>query len=184
VTFGVAERSWAHASYVEEPSIGKLEFERFEPGAWKPEYPNPAFSNATAGDVYWAAKIIMAFTDDDIRAIVRTGEFSNRDAEATLAKWLIDRRDKIGRYAFQRLSSIDNFTWTLQDGLKFDYLASLHGFTPAPAAFDIQWSRCGSVCYKATITAAGDPHAARVTLLQTAGGSELVAIERDGEGGR
>ncbi len=184
LTFGLVDRSWIRARYVETPSIGKLEFERFKPDGWKPEYRNPAFSNATAGDIYWAAKIIMGFTNDDIRAIVHTGEFSDPAAEATLARWLIERRDKIGRYAFQRVPSIDRFTWTPDGGLKFDYLASLHGFTPEPEEFDIEWSDCGQDCRKARVSAKGTPRAARVTLRQTGDLTEIVAIERDGEGGR
>jgi hypothetical protein len=45
----------------------------FEPQNWRPEYPNPAFLNATDDDAFWAAKAVMAFSDDDIRAIVNTG---------------------------------------------------------------------------------------------------------------
>jgi len=184
VTLGLVDRSWVHARYFEGPSIGKLEFERFQPGAWKPEYPNAAFSNATAGDVYWAAKIIMAFTDDDIRAIVHTGEFSDSAEEATLVRWLIERRDKIGRYAFQRVPSIDRFEWTPDGELKFEDLASLHGFAPSPEGFDIEWSGCGQDCSRASISPKGSHGAVRVTVRQTGDQREIAAIERDGEGRR
>ena len=39
----------------------------------------------------------MAFTDEMIRAIVKTGQFSDPAAEQHLADVLIKRRDKIGR---------------------------------------------------------------------------------------
>ena len=39
----------------------------------------------------------MAFTDEMIRAVVKTGQFSDPAAERHLADVLIKRRDKIGR---------------------------------------------------------------------------------------
>ena len=39
----------------------------------------------------------MAFSDDMIRALVKTGKYSDAAAEKLLADVLIKRRDKIGR---------------------------------------------------------------------------------------
>ena len=46
-------------------------------------------------DAFWAARRVAAFTDDLIRAAVRTGEFSDPQAEKYLADVLIERREKI-----------------------------------------------------------------------------------------
>src|SRR5262249_20293401 len=97
-TFGIFDRKWVRARYAIGPSIGRLDFKHFNPGSWKPRYPNPAFRNALPDDCAWAAKIVMAFSDDDIRAIVRTGELSNPKAEEQLIEWLIFRRDRIGDF--------------------------------------------------------------------------------------
>ena len=51
-------------------------------------------------DAFWAAQRVAAFTDEMIRAIVHTGEFSDPAAEKQLGDILIKRRDKI----VQRLS--------------------------------------------------------------------------------
>jgi hypothetical protein len=48
-------------------------------------------------DAFWAARRVMAFSDDLIRALVKTGQFSDPRAEAYLGDVLIKRRDKIGR---------------------------------------------------------------------------------------
>jgi len=137
-TLGIWDRAWIRARYPDFPSIGRFESDVFDPGAWRPEYPNPAFLNTLPEDGYWAAKIIMAFTVDDIRAIVRTGRLSDPRAEEYLVETLIERRNKIGRYWFSKVLSLDNFRLD-GDMLRFDHLESLYDFAPAPAAVTARW---------------------------------------------
>ena len=91
------------------PCIGYFESEMFDPGSWVPTYPNPAFENCTLRDAYWGAKRVMAFRDEDIRAIVKTAKLSHSEAEEYLIRLLIERRDKIGRYWFSRMNPLDHF---------------------------------------------------------------------------
>jgi hypothetical protein len=183
LTLGIVDRPWIRAKYVKAPSLGKLEFDLFNPAKWKPTFPNPAFANATAADLYWAARIVTAFTDDDIRAIVAAGELSDPRAAETLVRWLIGRRDRIGRYAFGLAPSFDNFDWSETTGLRFDHLASLRGLSPAPGGVTVAWSGCGEGCRRARVLAEGDERAAYVTLRKIDGREDIVAIARDGEGG-
>ena len=89
----------------------------------------------------------MAFTDDEIRAIVRTGQYSNPEAELWIAESLIRRRDKIGRAFFSKVLPFDRFG--VQNGsLTYEDLALKHGFIPSQeyAASDnfpqsVRWSR-------------------------------------------
>ena len=60
ITLGALVPDWARARYPNIPSIGRFESERFQPGKWVPEYPNPAFLNALPDDDFWMAKQIMA----------------------------------------------------------------------------------------------------------------------------
>ena len=53
------------------------------------------FLHARADDTFWAARRVAAFTDEMIRAAVRTGSYSDPAAEALLADVLIKRRHKI-----------------------------------------------------------------------------------------
>lgn len=92
------------------PSVGYFESEIFNPGSWVPTYPNPAFEKATLRDAFWGAKIVTAFRDEEIRAIVRTAHMSDPEAEEFLIRTLIERRDKIGRYWFSRIAPLDKFT--------------------------------------------------------------------------
>ena len=78
-------------------SVGYFSADRFDPPKWKPRVPNPAFRRARPDDTFWAARRVMAFTDDMIRAAVKTGRYSDAAAEKHIADTLIARRDAIGR---------------------------------------------------------------------------------------
>ena len=80
-TLGLAVPRWALAKYEVYPEVGRIEADVFNPEKWTPEYPNPAFLNRLPEDEFWAAKQVMAFTDDEIRAVVKSGQISNPAAE-------------------------------------------------------------------------------------------------------
>ncbi|MCC6292110.1 MAG: hypothetical protein IT164_05635 [Bryobacterales bacterium] len=136
---------WAHARYPAYKSVGRFESKLFRAAGWVPEYPNPAFVNRLPDDNFWAAKQVMAFTDEEIRAIVRTGQYSNPGAAEWIAAALIERRDKIGRAYFADVLPLDRFR--VEAGrLVFDDLARAHGFTQSPGYqtgggdYPIAWS--------------------------------------------
>jgi hypothetical protein len=117
---------WARMSYPKYSSVGTFESQVFRPDQWYPEYPNPAFLNRLADDDFWAAKQVMAFTDDQIRAIVHTGQYSDPAAERYVADTLIARRDKIGQVFFAKVLPLDLFA--VEGGnLVFVDLAKEHG---------------------------------------------------------
>ena len=57
-------------------------------------------------DAFWAARRVMAFSDALIRAVVKTGQFSDPQAEQYLGDVLIKRRDKIGRAYLPKINPI------------------------------------------------------------------------------
>ncbi len=89
--------------------MGRFESKIFDPEKYKPEYPNPAFLNRLPDDEFWAAKQVMAFTDQEIRALVKTGQYSSPEAEDWIVKCLIERRNKVGRTYFAKLLPLDGF---------------------------------------------------------------------------
>jgi len=93
-------------------AVGYFRTDVFKPGEWVPTYPNPAFEKLTERDGYWGAKLVMSFSDEDIEAIVETARISNPDAEAYLVDVLQKRRDKIGRYWFDKVNPLDRFAVT------------------------------------------------------------------------
>lgn len=136
-SLGLAVPNWAWAHYPQFPSIGRFESERFDPETWVPEYPNPAFLNRLPDDEFWAAKQIMAFRDDEIRALVRTARYSDPKAASWLADCLIQRRDKIGRAFFKKVLPLDRFQ-VRQGTLVFDDLLAKSGLGAA-GHLAVQW---------------------------------------------
>jgi hypothetical protein len=142
-TLGIGSAPWERGSFPERPSVGIFESKLFDPDAWKPLVPNPAFLSRLPDDDFWAAKHVMAFTNDDIRAIVETGEFSDqRSAEYVIAT-LARRRDKIGRTFFSRVLPLDHF-WVQNDELMFEDLALKYGFQPY-RHYDVRWARFDNI---------------------------------------
>ncbi len=136
-TFGLVVPSFARADYPRLPSVGRFESERFSAESWVPEYRNAAFANRLPDDAFWAAKQVMNFSDAEIRAIVRTGRYSDPAAEKWVAETLIIRRDKIGRAFLTKVLPLDRFA--IRDGsLVFEDLAATHGLQP-PQSYSIQW---------------------------------------------
>ena len=108
---------------ITHPNLGYFDNRKFNPGKWKSNLFHVTFNYLTEADGYWAAKIISTFTDEDIKAVVRTGGLSDPEAERLLTKILIDRRDMIIHYWFNKVSPLENFE--IQEGssgleLQFD----------------------------------------------------------------
>ncbi len=137
-TLGLAVQPWARADYKDFRSIGRFEWKVFDPEKWLPEYPNPAFRNRLPDDEFWGAKLVTAFTDDEIRAIVSTGQLTDKAAEAWLIECLIARRDKVGKAYFSKLLPLDKFR--VEAGqLAWDDLGASHKYMPA-ADVTFQWA--------------------------------------------
>lgn len=91
------------------PEVCYFGVTRFEPQKFKPLLPNTAFAQMTDEDAYWAAKIVSAFTDEHLVAIVAEGQYRDPAAAAWVADVLIERRDIIARTYFDRVAPLDFF---------------------------------------------------------------------------
>lgn len=100
---GWEDRAWE----VIDPSVGWLEAEEFDPGRWKPNWPNAAFARVTARDGYWGARIVGSFTDAQIEAAVRAGRLPSRFAADTLVRVLAARRDRIVDHWYRRVTPLE-----------------------------------------------------------------------------
>ncbi len=113
VSFGLHVWPWEVANDIPYSSIGYFESTFFEPDDWKPVYPLPPFENMTPRDGYWAAKIIMSFRDDHLRAVINAGKLSNSDARQYLFETLKQRQEKIGRHYFAQVNPLDHFEYAV-----------------------------------------------------------------------
>ena len=73
---GIATPAWMKAKYPDLREVGAFEANTFNPAEWTTNHSIAPFANRLPDDAYWAAKQVMAFSDDDIRAIVQTGQYS------------------------------------------------------------------------------------------------------------
>lgn len=106
LTLGLRERPWDRARFgASGPVFGYFDGERFDPEAWQPGYPNPAFGRMSDRDAAWMARIIARFSDEHVAAAVSQARLSKR-LEALLANLLIERRDKILKAYLERLSPL------------------------------------------------------------------------------
>ena len=81
---------------------------RSSPEAWTTAIRCRRSLNRLPDDTFWAARQVMAFTDEEIRAIVQTGQYS-KPAEDWITATLIERRNRIGRTYFSRVLPLDRF---------------------------------------------------------------------------
>jgi hypothetical protein len=89
-------------------------------------------------DGFWAAKQVMAFTEPEVRAIVKLAEYSSEAGNEYLIQSLMKRREKIGRTYFAMVLPLDNFE--VDNGhLRFDDLAVKNGFH-TPRTYQYEWS--------------------------------------------
>jgi len=136
-TLGLMPPYWAFSKYPDLPSVGRFEFKTFDPERWVPEYPNSAFLNRLPDDEFWGAKLVTAFTDEDLRTLVSVGELSDPKAAEWILKCLIERRNKIGKAYFVKVLPLDQFEF--QGGeLKWVDLGAKLGYQPE-ATVSLQW---------------------------------------------
>lgn len=141
LSLGIWDREWRKIKYPNYPAIGNFESEYFQPDEWKPEYPNPAFERMQMQDAFWAAKIVQRFSEKMIRAIVKTGEITDSEAENYLAETLIKRRDKVVRYYLSLLNPLDRFEVSSNDhSLRFQNLGLVERLAP-DARYQYRWFR-------------------------------------------
>ena len=94
-----------------------------------------------ADDAFWAARRVMAFTDDLIRAAVHTGQYSDPAAERHLAAVLIKRRDAIGRAYLTAINPIVDPRLDAGGPLDVRERRGGAGFAEAPDRLPRAWSR-------------------------------------------
>lgn len=128
LSLGFWKRPWMKVEYPYPlyPEIGRFEAEFFQPDQWRPAYPNPAYKGMLLDDAFWATKILARFSDEAIRTIVRTGEYSDPAAELYLVETLIKRRDKLIAHYYKGINPLDGFS-VRGDYLEFENLGQKAG---------------------------------------------------------
>ena len=138
-SFGFALSRWQTVDYEKHRSIGWFEGDGFDPTSWKPRAPTAAYFQMRADDAFWAARRVMAFSDELIRAIVKAGGYSDPRAEQYLADVLIKRRDKIGRSYLPAINPIVDPALDGSNVITFGNAATQHRLAAAPESYKAVW---------------------------------------------
>jgi hypothetical protein len=164
-TLGLYVRPWMLVDYPNVPdSVGRFESEFFDPEAWKPEYPNPAFENLQPDDAFWAARIIAQFSDGVIHAVVEKARYSDQQATDYITRTLIERRAKVLRTWLNQVNPIDAITLSPSGRLSFENVAVRAGVARPATQYTLEWSKFDN---------AADTH--------TAVGGEMTVTEAGGQ---
>jgi len=140
LTLGLYSPGWERVSErVEYPCIGRYNSRFYHPQKFEIIFPNPAFDNLTDLDGYWGTKLVMSFTDEELRVVIAEARYPNPEAAEQLLKSVIERRDITGRYWFNRVTPLDRFELitneTSEQELKFVDLAVETGLEPSGKTF-------------------------------------------------
>ncbi len=137
-SLGLAPADWEKVHYPHDmEAVGNFTAAAFDPLAWKANYPNPAFVQMTPLDGYWGAKRVMAFRDEQIRAIVEEGRFQDPKVVDYISRALESRRDAIGKAWFGQVLPLEGFR-IVDDHLAFDDLAVQYGLS-SPSRYQTSW---------------------------------------------
>jgi hypothetical protein len=139
--FGFNPRGWMRIQYPAFRGIGRFESKAFEPEAWRPRVPNPAYVRSRPDDTFWAARKLMGLSDAVIRAAVQAGQYSDPHAEQFLGDALIERRDKIGRVWLTAVNPVIEPALAGNGTLTFRNAAVEYNFASAPDSYVVQWYR-------------------------------------------
>ncbi len=141
-TFGLALSPWQTLDYQKNREIGLFTDEAYEPEDWKPRVPAAALRRVRTDDSLWAALRVMSFTDEHIRAAVKTGQYTDPAAEKLLADVLIGRRNKIARTYLSRVNPLTKFALDAAGVLTFENPAVRASVADAPkGGYTATWYR-------------------------------------------
>jgi hypothetical protein len=113
------------------PSFGYFPAEGFDPDTYRANRRVPPHMRMTARDAYWGAKLVTAFTNDQLHAVVATARLSARDA-GYLEHALAVRRDIIGRRYLRAVAAVENPVVAPEGGtVCFEDLAIDRGYVGA-----------------------------------------------------
>ncbi len=132
LSLGFWEKPWQkrwseNAQTTQSSAVGYFDNKELRVNKFKTVLPQYAFKDITRADGFWAAKIIKSFSDEQIKALVAAGKYTDAADADTIVKILIERRDLIVQYWFSRSAPLDSFEIKAGE-LTFEDLERKYGF--------------------------------------------------------
>jgi hypothetical protein len=108
-TLGLTVTPDEKSAPINYPEVGLFSATDFDPGDWRTSFWTLPFANMTREDAFWATRIILAFSEEELSSIVKAGEYSNPKAAEYIVKTLIDRRRQIATYWLKDVNPVSYF---------------------------------------------------------------------------
>jgi len=181
-SFGLYVQPWLRLPDPEvPPAVGRYSAEGFDPRTWVAEYPKTAYDNMRADDAFWAARIVARFSDETIRTIVSTGNYSDPTTVDILSDAIIKRRDRIKEVWLTGINPIVNPNLSPEGELRFENAAVTNDVGGRPDGYALRWSRFDNATD--THTPVGDEVMVRDTRARAPSGvlegSDYVSVRID-----
>jgi hypothetical protein len=109
----------------------------FDAEDWSPSFPVLSFENMTDEDAFWGTRILLSFSEPELRAIIKTGQYTNSADAEYLLKTLMERRATIGRHWLSKVNPIAQFSVEASPAgpeLRFKDLVIEHGWAAPDSA--------------------------------------------------
>jgi hypothetical protein len=108
-SLGIHESGNEKRALILSPEIGSFTAAEFNPGKWKPTLPSVMFSNMTDEDAFWATRVILSFTKDELLGIVETAEYDGPTTNNYILQTLFDRRRMVAAYWLPKVDALSKF---------------------------------------------------------------------------
>ena len=175
LTLGLYVRPWLKVPYPDVPAVGRFESTYYRAESWKPDYPNPAFRNARPDDCFWAARIVAAFNEEAVAAVVRTAKFTDPRATEYLTKTLLERRTKVLTAWLNGTNPVVDLALSETGELTFANAATRAAVAKPAEKYTVRWARFDNAT--ATAHPVGDEQTVRDP--KAAAPAELLAAKPD-----
>jgi hypothetical protein len=110
ITLGIHESYDEKKGVAISPQVGMFSSLDFDPENWKTTYPVMAFQNMTDEDAFWGVRVMLSFTEAELRKIVETAEYSDPKNAEYILQTLLERRRIVAGHWLQRVNPIARFS--------------------------------------------------------------------------
>jgi hypothetical protein len=170
LTLGLVDHAYEHRTRPKYRGIGHYEIASYDPGSWKAHTPayRPIYA-ADRFDKFWASKIMMRFTRDQIRAAVDAARMTDPRAVEWITDAIIARQRKTAAYWYWRVNPLDQFA--------IDESANQHELCFTDLAISGAFTGARDTTYTVTSYARDDRKLGSLTVRALDGGVSCAPIQ-------
>ena len=108
-SLGIHKSANEKRALILSPEIGSFTGAEFHPGKWKPTFASVMFSNMTDLDAFWATRVMLSFTREDLASIIETAEYTAPTTNNYMVETLLDRRRMVAAYWLGKVDALSKF---------------------------------------------------------------------------